>query len=202
MKTSFRHPEVKISAYQSLAQNVMDKGNAGSDVILHSGRKCWRKPNKKWLVTLAMLVATTSLRLAQGSRPNFSGRWELDKTQTDFGSLPADDSAMELINHQEPRLTITQIWKNADGEHTLVWQLTTDGAENITQVNEIEIRSRTGWEDSKLVTDWKMKSGANLTEGKNVRFLSEDSNTQTVKVRQRSGGGEIEQHLVFVKKPL
>jgi hypothetical protein len=202
MKTSFRHSEVKISAYRSLAQNVMDKGNAGLDVILHSGHKCWRKPNKKWLVTLAMLVATTSLRLAQGSRPNFSGRWELDKTQSDFGSLPPDDSAMELIHHQEPRLIITQIWKNAGGEHTLVWQLTTDGAENITQVNEIEIRSRTGWEDSKLVTDWKMKSGANLTEGKNVRFLSEDSKTQTVKVRQRSGGGEIEQRLVFVKKPL
>jgi hypothetical protein len=198
MNTSFRQSEVKISAYWSRAQNVMDTGNTGS-----RGHKRWRKPSKKWLVTLAMLlVATTSLRLAQGTRPNFSGRWELDKTQSDFGSLPADDSAMEVINHQEPRLTITQIWKNADGEHTLVWQLTTDGAENITQMNEIEIRSRTGWEDSKLVTDWKMKSGANLTEGKTTRFLSEGSNTQTVKVRQRSGGGDIEQHLVFVKKPL
>src|SRR5438093_6783381 len=97
MKTSVRHSEVKISAYRSLAQNVMDKGSAGFDLILHSGQKSWRNPNKKWLVTLAMLVAMTSLRLAQGSRPNFSGRWELDKTQSDFGSLPADDSAMELI---------------------------------------------------------------------------------------------------------
>ena len=47
-----------------------------------------------------------------------------------------------------------------------------------------------------------MKSGANLTEGKTIRFLSDDSNTQTVKVRQRLGAGDIEQHLVFVKKPL
>jgi hypothetical protein len=36
MKTAFGHSEVKISAYRSLAQNVMDKGNAGSNVI-HSG---------------------------------------------------------------------------------------------------------------------------------------------------------------------
>jgi hypothetical protein len=36
MKTTFGHSEVKISAYRSLAQNVMDKGNAGFNVI-HSG---------------------------------------------------------------------------------------------------------------------------------------------------------------------
>src|SRR5262249_24180737 len=93
----------------------MDKGNAGSDVILHRGYDCWRKPSKKWLVTFAMLVATTSLRRAQGSRPNFSGRWELDKTQSDFGSLPADDSAMEVINHKEPRLTITRYGRTPMG---------------------------------------------------------------------------------------
>ena len=147
-----------------------------------------------------MLAATVTLLAAEVSRPNFSGRWELDKTQSDFGPLPADDSAMELIEHQEPRLTITQVWKNVEGEHTLVWQLTTDGAENTSRINQQEIKSRTSWEDNKLVTEWKMKNGAILTEGKNVRFLSADSNTQTIRVHQRTAGGEIEQLLVFVKK--
>jgi hypothetical protein len=36
MKTTFGHLEVKISAYRSLAQNAMDKGNAGFKDI-HSG---------------------------------------------------------------------------------------------------------------------------------------------------------------------
>src|SRR5882724_11380623 len=107
-----------------------------------------RMPAKKWLANLAMLAATVSLLAAEGSRPNFSGRWELDKTRSDFGPLPGDDSAMELIEHQEPKLNITQVWRDAEGEHTLVWQLTTDGAENTSRINQQEIKSRTIWEDN------------------------------------------------------
>jgi hypothetical protein len=161
---------------------------------------CYSKmPQQKWLVCVIMLAATLSLRGAEGSRPNFSGRWELDKTQSDLGPLPGDDSFIEFIEHQEPKLTITQVWKNAEGEHTLVWQLTTDGAENTSRMNQEEIKSRTTWEDNKLVTEWKMKNGDILTEGNNVRFLSADSKTQTIRVRQRTAGGDIQQLLVFVK---
>ena len=106
---------------------------------------------------------------------------------------------MELIQHQEPKLTITQIWKDAEGEHNLVWQLTTDGTENLARINETEIASRTVWEDSKLVTEWRMKRGAQLSEGKFIRSLSEDRRTLSVGVRRRSTGNEIEQHLVFVE---
>jgi len=106
---------------------------------------------------------------------------------------------MELIQHQEPRLTITQVWGNAEGEHTLVWQLTTDGAENLTRQNETEIASRTVWMDGRLVTEWRMKTGAQLSEGTYNRSLSEDRKTLTVGVRQRSASKEIVQYLVFVE---
>jgi hypothetical protein len=154
--------------------------------------------NTGWL-TLAFGVSAALLIAAQASRPNFSGRWELDKSRSDFGSLPPDDSAMELIEHQEPKLTITQVWRNAEGEHTVIWQLTTDGAENLNRMNETEIASRTVWEGSNLVTDWRMKRGTRLSEGKYNRSLSEDRKTLTVGVRQRSGSSEVEQHLVFVE---
>lgn len=156
--------------------------------------------NRKWQLRLILLTASL-LIAAQASRPNFSGRWELDKARSDFGSLPPDDRATELIEHQEPKLTITQVWKNAEGEHTLVWQLTTDGAENLTRMNETEIVSRTVWEDNTLVTDWRMKRGAQLSEGKNVRSLSEDRKTLSVAARQSVTGKEIQQHLVFVESP-
>jgi hypothetical protein len=157
-----------------------------------------RQPgNTKWLSLLFALSATL-LIAAQANRPNFSGRWEIDKSRSDFGSLPPE-SAMELIEHQEPKLSIAQVWKDAEGEHTLIWQLTTDGAENLTRMNETEIASRTVWEGSNLVTDWRMKRGARLSEGKYRRSLSEDRKTLTVGVRQRSGSTEVEQHLVFVE---
>ena len=154
--------------------------------------------NTGWLI-LVFGFSAALLIAAQASRPNFSGRWELDKSRSDFGSLPPDDSAMELIEHQEPKLTITQFWRNTEGEHTVVWQLTTDGAENLTRMNEAEIASRTVWEGSNLVTDWRMKRGGRLSEGKYNRSLSEDRKTLTVGVRRRSGSNEVEQHLVFVE---
>ena len=164
-----------------------------------ASRWCLRRRRNTWLLIFVLLSSFTLLIVAQASRPNFSGRWELDKSRSDFGSLPPDDSAMELIQHQEPKLTITQVWKDAEGEHTVVWQLTTDGAENLTRMNETEIASRTVWEGSKLVTEWRMKRGTRLSEGRYLRSLSEDRRTLAVGVRQRSGSNEIEQHLVFVE---
>ena len=158
-----------------------------------------RQRSKNRFLILGLLFSATLLIVAQASRPNFSGRWELDKSRSDFGSLPPDDSAMELIQHQEPKLTITQTWRNSEGEHTVVWQLTTDGAENLTRMNETEIASRTVWEDGRLITDWRMKRGAQLSEGKYDRSLSEDRKTLTVGLRKRSATSEISQHLVFVE---
>jgi hypothetical protein len=158
-----------------------------------------RQRSKNRLLILGFLSLATLLIAAQASRPNFSGRWELDKSRSDFGSLPPDDSAMELIQHQEPKLTITQIWRNSEGEHTVVWQLTTDGTENLTRMNETEIASRTVWEDGRLITDWRAKRGAQLSEGKYDRSLSEDRKTLTVGLRKRSATSEINQHLVFVE---
>jgi len=161
----------------------------------------WRRHQRRnsLLSILVSLCSATLLIAAQASRPNLTGRWVLDKSRSDFGSLPPDDSAMELIQHQEPNLTITQIWKDAEGEHTLVWQLTTDGTENPARMNETEIVSRTAWEDNKLVTEWRMKRGAQLSQGKFFRSLSEDRKTLLVDVRRRSASNEIEQHLVFVE---
>ena len=161
----------------------------------------WRRHQRRnsLLSILVSLCSATLLIVAQASRPNLTGRWVLDKSRSDFGSLPPDDSAMELIQHQEPNLTITQIWKDAEGEHTLVWQLTTDGTENPARMNETEIVSRTAWEDNKLVTEWRMKRGAQLSQGKFFRSLSEDRKTLIVDVRRRSASNEMEQHLVFVE---
>jgi hypothetical protein len=167
------------------------------DPIVSSRRTGWRRHTG--LLGLIVFSSATWLTVAQASRPNLSGRWELDKSRSDFGSLPPDESSMELIQHQEPKLTITQVWKNAEGEHTLVWQLTTDGAENLTRQNETEIASRTVWMDGRLVTEWRIKRGAQLSEGSYDRSLSEDRKTLTVGVRQRSASKEIVQYLVFVE---
>ena len=154
----------------------------------------------RYLIFLTALVVSASLLTAQVSRPDFSGRWELDKAQSDFGSIPPDESATELIDHKDPKLNITQHWKNAEGEYSLVWQLTTDGAENVNRSDGTEIRSRTHWEDTRLITEWEMKSQANLVEGKNIRAISEDGKTQAVHVQQRSAAGDTTQRLVFIKQ--
>ena len=169
----------------------------GLDPITSCRRAGWR--THTGLLSVMVFSSATWLAVAQASRPNLSGRWELDKARSDFGSLPPVKAAMELIQHQEPKLTIAQIWKDVEGEHTLVWQLTTDGSENRTRQNETEIASRSLWMDGRLVTEWRMKRGAQLSEGTYDRSISEDRKTLTVGVRQRSASKEIAQHLVFVE---
>ena len=151
------------------------------------------------LLLPCLLVRATVALPVQKSRPNFTGRWELDKTRSEFGSSPPDESAQEVIDHQEPRLTIAQVWRNAEGEHTLVWELTTDGAQSVTRNQETEIASRTVWDDTLLVTEWRMKRGSQLSEGRSVRALAEDRKTMTVRVQQKSAAGETNQQLVFVE---
>src|SRR5262245_37412726 len=119
------------------------------------------------LLLPCLLIRATVVLPVQKSRPNFTGRWELDKARSEFGSSPPDESAQEVIDHQEPRLTIAQVWKNAEGEHTLVWELTT--AQSVTRNQETEIASRTVWDDTLLITEWRMKRGSQLSEGRSVR---------------------------------
>ena len=107
---------------------------------------------------------------AQSDKPNFSGRWELDK---DRSSRPGN-LVEEIIEHDEPKLVITTML--ADGNKFAI-RLSTEGKEHLNIVGGRELTARTTWDGNKLVTAVRDAQGMQFTE---VRSLSEDGKVQTI----------------------
>jgi TonB family protein len=154
---------------------------------------------------------------ADRSHPDFSGRWELDKAPSNLPPSSPDD-LVQVVDHRDPQLSITTTskdWSTEFGQNiqkpialtlfTLTipqWITTTDGTEKSVKYGPGEFKSKTHWEDDRLVTAWTLeRDGKVEIAGEWVRSLAADGRTQTLEVQahdsQRGGKGEAK--LVFVK---
>jgi beta-lactamase regulating signal transducer with metallopeptidase domain len=125
-------------------------------------------------------------------RTDFSGRWELDKSQSDLPS-PAPDNLVEVIDQRGSELKVTTTSKDWNTSKMIAVTLfalmvpefstTTDNRETVQQFGPGQIRSKTRWEDNNLVTDWTLeRNGQVAVTGRWVRHLSQDGQTQTVDI--------------------
>jgi len=123
-------------------------------------------------------------------RADFSGRWELDKSQSELPS-PAPDNLVEVIDQHGSELKVTTTSKDWNPSKMIAVTLfalllpefstTTDDHETVQQFGPGQIRSKTHWEDNNLVTDWTLeRNGQVAVTGRWVRRLSQDGQTQTV----------------------
>jgi len=155
--------------------------------------------------TLALVLAAlaagafslTAVGNAQASgtptpRTDFSGRWELDKSQSDLPS-PAPDNLVEVIDQHGSELRVTTTSKDWNTSKMIAVTLfalmlpefsaTTDDHETVQPFGPGQIRSKTHWEESNLVTDWTLeRNGQVAVTGRWVRRLSQDGKTQTVEI--------------------
>src|SRR5436190_1661577 len=95
------------------------------------------------LVTCVQLFAVSTL-LAQ-QKPNLSGRWQLEKGKSEFGRMPAPSSVEDVIEHKDPTLVITSTQTDQRGETKTFLKLTTDGKENLNDINGNQFRSTSRW---------------------------------------------------------
>jgi hypothetical protein len=134
--------------------------------------------------------------VARADKPNFSGRWEVDKAKSTFRfpkgvEPPAFDNLTVLIDHQEPKLKLTFIERKAQTETTITYNLTTDGAENRNVLGQgYDVRSRARWDGTRLIGESKhtiAKSGKPpiTVTGTATWILSEDGKTLTSEESQR-----------------
>ena len=101
------------------------------------------------------LVAVFALTAAAQDKPNFSGKWVLDPQHSDFGDFPATQSQVNVIDHKEPKIKLTQTIKGdaiPGGEATNEREFTTDGKESTNKSGDRELKSVTKWDNDKLVT--------------------------------------------------
>jgi len=156
-------------------------------------------------VTLALVVAALTAGMfsltAVGSakalstpepQTDFSGRWELDKAQSDLPS-PFPDNLVEVIDQHGSEFKVTTTSKDWNTNKAIAVSLfalmlpefstATDNKESIQPFGPGQVRSKTHWEGSDLATEWTLeRNGEVAVTGRWLRKLSEDGNTQTIEI--------------------
>lgn len=164
---------------------------------------------KQAALTLASLLMCLNAARAQNEKPNFSGSWKLDKQQSELGTDERDVGRFRggtfdslVIEHKEPKLTIKRKMHLPSGEErTAELKYTTDGESNTNEgFRGMTSKSKTHWEEEKLITESTMETQMGIIETKEVRSLSADGKTMTVEMTTKGGRREGTRKLVFNKQ--
>ena len=154
---------------------------------------------RKAIVAALSVTAFATSMLAQ-TKPNFSGTWKLNVAKSDFGPLPAPDSRVDVIVHNDPTIKDDVNQTGGQGDFTGTINYTTDGKEATNKMGPLEVKSTLGWEGSHLVVNSKlMLNDAEITI-KGVWTLSDDGKTLTQDAHINSPMGELDTKTVFDKQ--
>lgn len=145
------------------------------------------------VIILGAVCIATLPAFSQTAKPNFSGRWELDKAKSDFDSGPAPNDILEQINQTANSVVITTTFVIPNGEIKKLERLKTDGTPTVTTIRGHESTSMTHWQGASLVAVTREPNAHVLTE---TRSLSNDGKVMTIIVTS----GSNRQKVVMLKK--
>lgn len=160
---------------------------------------------KRFLLMFAALATLATWSASpQTTKPNFSGRWEMDREKSHFYIFPewAPSKVTQIIDHQEPKLKITtQVVSRQGAREEHVAEFTTDGKESISEMNAMQTRSKVHWQERTLVQQWKQKQKTgNWVDGTTTYKFSEDGKNLICEERIKFfWGEEIMTKLLMVK---
>ncbi len=158
---------------------------------------------------LFVLAAALSMAaLAQDSKPNFSGAWELVVDKCDFGQAPESgprfpdriDARTDVVDHKDPSLKVTIKAKTPQGDMTQERNWMTNGQEVTEDLQGSPLKSRTRWVGKELLTESTLASDHGEAKIVIRWQLSDNGKTLTTVRSIKSDSGEMKQTLVFVKK--
>jgi hypothetical protein len=148
---------------------------------------------------LVFIVLISALSFAPARKPNFSGRWQIDRTRSEMTSSDKlrGGSIIQVIEHKEPMLAVTRITRGSNTEDRLDIYLITDGTEKINKAGDQELSFRTRWEASRLVTTIRPLSSASSSFLMETWSLSKDGETLTVELQLLGEKNRNRQKLVY-----
>jgi hypothetical protein len=162
-------------------------------------------PNiKRALLTAGLVLLLPASAWLQDAKPNFTGKWSLDVTKSDFGPIPPPDSMVAVIDHQEPNVKITTTQKAQGEEVVNSRSLTTDGKPNTNKLKlgggEAEVTSTTTWDGKKLRTSFKLDTAGGPIDVSEALELSEDGKSMILVRDYKSAQGPFSTRVVFNKQ--
>ena len=149
---------------------------------------------------LAIALAVPAVSAAQ-QVPNLSGTWMLQADKSDFGMMPVPQSRTDVIEHQEPKLTIKRtVVTTVAGESTLNLVYVVDGKPHKNMAGPSELTSTLSWEGRTLVTVSTVDTQQGPVTITDRLTLSEDGKILTQQRTMSAQGQEAKQTMVLVKQ--
>lgn len=147
---------------------------------------------------LVFIVLISALSFAP-RKPNFSGRWHIDRTRSEITSSDKfrDGSIIQVIEHKEPMIAVTRITRGSSAEERLDIHLITDGREKINKVGDEELSFRTRWEARRLVTTIRPSNSGSSSLMVETWSLSKDGDTLSVELQILGEKNSTRQKLIY-----
>jgi hypothetical protein len=162
------------------------------------------------------LLCSVSVSVALDIRPDFSGTWVPDatnstinkklKTTPDPNAPPSPPSPpggsiypIEKIEQKGTNVKISTLDDAGTTINAIV--LSADGIEKVNDLGTVKHNSVTLWEERKLVTEWKLeRDGAVFMQGKDTRELSEDDAVLTLRKHAEDSRSVSDMVIAFKRK--
>ncbi len=152
--------------------------------------------------TFLFAGASAAPLLAAPAKPNFSGRWTLDRA----ASSPGSPALIENIDHREPQIRIDTDW-DRNGPTGLTnaamlaptIELLTGGEQSANEMPAgLSLQTKSHWEGDKLMTAWTIRGLDAPLTGSWTRYLT-GPNTMAVDAISEARNHRVTSRLVFVK---
>lgn len=104
------------------------------------------------MTLIAMLLVTAQAVTGVGSKPDFTGQWVLNASESDFGLIRQPQCRGLKLSHREPELLLEET--GPGGEPCgLAIRYTTDGTLVTYMANNLRRQARMTWSGNTLVID-------------------------------------------------
>ena len=103
-------------------------------------------------MTLIAILLVAAQAASVGSKPDFSGQWVLNASESDFGLIPPPQCRGLKLSHREPEVIVEETAPGGEpcGQTT---RYTTDGTPVTYTANNVRRRARLTWNGNALVID-------------------------------------------------
>jgi hypothetical protein len=104
------------------------------------------------MTLIAILLVAAQAAAGAGAKPDFSGQWVLNASESDFGLIPQPKCRGLKLAHREPEVLVEETGPGGEpcGQAT---RYTTDGTLVTYTANNVRRRARLTWSDNALVID-------------------------------------------------
>ena len=101
-------------------------------------------------MTLIAMLLVAAQAASVGSKPDFSGQWVLNASESDFGLIPPPQCRGLKLSHREPELVSEETGPGGEPCGQTI-RYTTDGTLVTYTANNVRRRARLTWNDRALV---------------------------------------------------